>query len=913
MVVRGLRVEDRAALAAVVAPKEARFALVAHVPGDLPQDRLGRSSSVYSALPRFLQTGKNWILTHRLVIAAIAANLAILFLPFYDSNNIPTSLSNASHLTSHTPGLSFSDWVGGPFIFAVWVPMYLGYVLSGFNLYVAFTVTKLLFFLGLLTLAYTLKIATEPHLGSRSNLIFLFTLANPVWFYINYVFVEFDILPVACLALGYVLLRYPTSEPLSNRRLLMAVGCLTISTFFYWFAAAAIPTLVLYSVGLRQRAKLLVVTVVMFGIMGVVMLELMSGSLSILLNSFLGSNPALNRSSILGFQYFFPLSSTVYLVAAFLIVLILPLVLWQLRAGEAATLFVVLLTLVYTSAVPLPDNYIAAFPFGVLAIASLPRDFYYRMRLWCSLAFPIVGSLLVFVVIYNTQPDGQGIFFFGYSVFHANITILSPTTLREFFYPIYNVCLLLALYLSVAAVLLGTPDGRPKARPQEAKSHNLRRVIRANFHAMRSWRPSVRSSIWIGVIALLIVGSFVFNATLPSVVQYEGSGTAPTYVFLPQFVPDNHNTVRPIAGSTYLQSGPTYTIFASAQPLDFNRWFSGQRANISVATDYGGPIPPATQVLSGEPFSISLLNLTGPNTSTTSPVSPTSSVGVVSQQGPSYPVLGRTGQVSNISNGATEWFNLSTESFLARYYTYAFDIQEMAPIGTTLFHLQTANFSIALAAYGSQSILGFVGDATGDHFVNQVIPVTFSPDQWAYIEFYPTQSGLEVDLAGYTVELNESLFEPNTLNSIRLGVPYSGSGSSDFSFNGLLTSMYSSVTPFVVSQNYLEQVSSPGSVVTHPVHSTVVQFTLAGSRSSTSLWTGNTSYTTPHPLTEFSVGKFQVGSYSVTLTINRFAFQQVSRDNYYLLPVFWAAVIPWLGLVLQLGKALRAKTNGKLQ
>jgi hypothetical protein len=845
-----------------------------------------------------------WVLAHGCLIAGVAVNLVLIFLPFYDANNMPSALSYASHLTNNSPAFSYNKWVAGPFIFALWVPMYAGYVLSGFNFYVSYTVLKLLFFAALLCLAYSLKNATRASLGPRSDYVFLFVLANPCWLLLNYVFVEFDILPVTILALAYVLLRYPSSEPLTDRRLIMVVSCLTISTFFYWFAAAALPTLLLYTNGRKQRLKLLGATVVMFGLMGAVLVDLMSGGPSIFINTFLGTNPSLNRASILGFQYFFALSASNYLILALLVVFVLPLALWKLRVGEAACLFVVITLLIYTSSLPLPDNYIAAFPFGVLAIATLPKAYRCSLRFWCASAFCLLGLALLFCITGDAQPDGTGIFYFGYNVFNANIVLFGTTASRLAFYRVYNVAVLLALGLSVAAVLPRPVDlhrtlWTPHPAPRDLVARRL-----PTFRSLKAWSTSRRGSAWLGVVAVLVFGSFAFNAVLPNAIQFEGSGTSPTYAVLPLFEPDNQNVVRPIPGATYLQSGANYTIFAPAPPMDFNRWFSGQGADIAVTSYVSGILPPSITVLNGTPFSVSLLNLSGPNSLAATPLTPSASSEVVTVSGPSYPVLGRIGNVSDLNGNATEWFNISTGSFVNRYYAYAFDIRNPGPIGTTLFHLQTANFSVALATYADNSILGFVGRATGNQFANHLIPITFASNEWNYIEFYPTLSGLEIDLSGYIVNLTEPFFIPNADNVVQFGIPYSGIGSSNFAFNGLLTSLYESATPFVLNPSYDEQVSWPGNVTYNPLHSTQIQLTVVGQKSSTSLVIGNVTYTADAPLTEFGIGKFQAGYYSVSLVISRLTIEQLSTNNYTLLPVYWATILPWIAVVLQLKSVL---------
>lgn len=863
---------------------------------------------------RTLKSGATWVRHHPGMTAALAANLVMVFLPFYDANNIPLELSFASHLNGATPAFSFYSWVAGPYILALFEPSFLGYLASGYSLYWSYTTLKVIYFLLTISLAYALWTAIASHSRLVANGAAIFTLANPAWYMVNYIWVEYDIFPVVFLTVGYVILRYSQKSDRPRLTILVAAACITTSIFFYWFAAAVVPALIYYTSQGRDRVRLLAYLSGISVALVLVMVFLLSGGLGHFSATLLGGSSAINRSDYFGFQYFVKLSAYQYLLVALDIAILVPLFLRSLGVGESAAIFVTLSLVVFTSAIPMPDNYIVVFPFAVLALLRSRSLRVPWARLWGSLAYGLAGLLLINVVIFNAQPDGVGVFFFGYSIFGRNIQFVTTAAGLALFYRLFNYTIAAALVLSIAIIVADDFVRRPRPGGLESAG-STDGSVRARNLAVRRIKVDRRRPALFGavVIGLLIVGGLLFNATLSNVVHYEGRGSAPTYELMPTFLPPNGNVVRPIPGQTYLQDGATYRIFPAAPAFEFGRWFSGQDVSFDSQVGLSGQVPSLTPILSGDPFNVSMLNLTEPDASSAAVLTPSATDNVTSAGSAPFPLMGRSGDLYRLDGNSTLLYQLNASEWTGTYLGFAFNVSAFAPSGTNVLHFQGPHGFAAVVAYPSETVLVFAGSLTGDVFVESPIPLVLVTHAWYYLVVHIISDGLLIDLSGATTSINGSLFPSGTVD-LRLGEPFATAGpngslaGSDFSLRGETTALYSGVQPWPLRPSFVAQVSTSFESVAIPLDALSAELSLSSEGRTSAIDVENHNLTATTPTTELWFGKLIPGNYGVEITVHRLVITSSVPDQFGLVPVFWLMIIPYGVLAMAVRRLGRGRS-----
>lgn len=845
-----------------------------------------------------------WIPSHPRITAALVVNVIFVFLPFYDPNNIPLELSFASHLNSNIPAFSFSSWVAGPYIDALFVPSYLFYLVSGYSLYWAYTAIKLVSLVLTCTLAYALWSSFPATSRAFGASVVLFTLGNPVWFVVNYIWVEYDIFPVAFLALGYVILRSGKRPANDVARLAIAAGCITTSIFFYWFALAAVPALLIYSRNNRERLTLLVILVVFSAILLYVMAFLLSGGIGPFITTLLGGSSSVNRAKYFGFQYFFKLSPFQYALVALGAAVIVPLFFRLIGIREPAAIFVTLILTVFTSAIPMPDNYVVIFPFAVLALVRPEISKINWGLLWGSIAYPIAGLFLINVIITNAQPDGAGLFFFGYSIFRRNILFITTQTALHEFYRVFNYTVVSAIVLSTGIVTLENFLHREKRTGvSEIRASDLHhRQVLSSVASIRRVRRKTWMT-WALALSLLSIAALAFNAALPNAVQYAGVGTAPTYEVMPTFIPGNGNVVRPIPGETYTQDGAVYSVSSSCPPFEFGRWFSGQAVELSASEAFSGSIPSSVMILNGTPFSVALLNVTQPIIPSSVELSPNSTVNVTSLGDSPIPLLGLTRALYGFNGQSTATYDFTSAQIQGQYFGFAFNLSRLAPDGTNLIHLQGPEGFAALVLYPSTAVLVYAGPSTNGSFVNVRFSTTTAPGGWSYLVFHATQYSFSVDLDGKNETANASLF-PTGPVQLRIGEPFDSVGPNgslpgyNYSLVGRATGLFSGTAPWQIQSSYDAEISSVAGSDYVQLNSSVLNISVQGTAFTSAITIDSNRYTTPFPTTQIWMGKFTSGSYLITIVLSEFRITQVAPDRFELLPVFATMVTPYIVLVL---------------
>ncbi len=268
--------------------------------------------------------------TIALLFVAIAVNIALVFLPAYDSSNMRSWISLGGSITSSVPPMANNPWPGGFFSFMFFVPMFFSYIFSSYNLYASVVVLKLILFFFTLLTAFLLYRITQKVKPSYADAVLIFSLLNPGILYINYIWAQVDILPVFFFTMGYFLLRYVDFGTSSIKRYLIGFFPIMISAFIYRYSLILIPVLIIYeSTTLKQKFSALLVAVAESAALFVVELIFFRGGLFNYVGALSGS--VINNSGVEGLQYWFTIPQIYYIVFLGLLGIAIPVLFRMLK------------------------------------------------------------------------------------------------------------------------------------------------------------------------------------------------------------------------------------------------------------------------------------------------------------------------------------------------------------------------------------------------------------------------------------------------------------------------------------------------------------------------------------------------------------------------------------------------------
>ena len=852
-----------------------------------------RQGGLRASLVSSLKSSLSWIRVHPWFGVAILANALFVFLPFYDSNNMALLIATASHFTNNSPPSVLGLWVAGPFVDMAYVPGYLSYVYSGYDLYWTYTTLKLIFFSLTLATAYSVRQAFLSRGEDLADLGALLVIANPAVFFVNYVWVNYDIVPIAFLVIGYVILRYHRVEDGTSLRAAFSTLLISISVFFYWFALALIPTLILYEKSGRERTRTTLLFVVWIAVFFTFDVFLLSGGLGTYVNALIGTKQALNRTQTIGLQYFVKLTTPVYLVYLLVLTIVVPFFLKYWRFSEAEVGFIVVILLVFSATFPLPDNYTFVFGFAIIVALETGRRSRAALYSLGLMAYPIVGIALFNLYIGNAEPDGVGVFYWGYDLFHLNIRIIDSYAEQAQFIRIFNIIVVIVVLLSIALILrlrslrrgnpdLGTSSKEVLLSPRSAETISARGHPRREIGGVSA------------AIALLVVAGLVFNFGYPNVVTYDSGGTPPVFILTPIYWPSNGNIPRPIGNLTYSQDGNVLTIYPEAPPIAFGRWFEDQSVSFRANVAYSGLIPQSVPAVAGTPFSVTLMNLSQPGARSSSQLeSPI--LQNVANVSLSYTLLNATNQGYLLSGNSTVSYVLNDSDLLNRYFVFAFNITKRGPLQTNVFHLQNSENFVALISYPDHTVLVYGGKTTNGSFVQVNVPTIVPAGVWNYVILSGNRTGFWVDVNGVTAAFSESLFGsgPNTL---RIGVPFVPGGQNGYSLIGTVTGVYSDVARPRIAPLFVVVISAGVSRDFLPQPDSDFSIVLTASNSATSLTVGAHAFWSSTGIGSLYFGKLSRGCYAVGAQILMFSMSQPIDRGFYLVPVFVSFVLPYLVL-----------------
>jgi hypothetical protein len=815
-----------------------------------------------------------------LLFIALAVNIALALLPIYDTVNIRAWIALGSSITSAVPVMANNIWPGGFFSFMAFTPMYLGYVFSGFNIYLSVVVLKLILFVFTVLTAFLLYRITQKVKPAYADTVLLFTLLNPAVLYINYFWAQIDILPVFFFTLGYALLRFVDFGGNNYKRYLVGFIPIIISAFIYRYSLLLIPALVFFDpTPIKQRVKALFiaggVAAVFFGIEYL----LFRGGLYNYVGALSGS--VINMSGVEGFQYWLNIPLIPYL--AFLCVLgfLVPLLLRRLQYAESAVLFLILLLFIYTSTVPLADYFLWLYPLGVfMALQSKSRLSFDKILLITNIPLYVALVFISFLIGNGVQ---TGPFYFAYPLLHQDVPLLAASS-QDYSAGVllFNIFLLVSVAAISVFCLLKTNRSEPPLGGPSEFFHHWK-------HGLGKKKTMILSAIAIAIVAL----GFGFNAFYSQPVSASNKDVFPLYIF-----PANNNYDSMPMGRTYYLSWNGAVGFSNwSDPISFNHALNLQNINLALtynltADDYGSYALLKTQNYTmGVDLQPQILTF---NLTTVEPTGYTSKPQQMEIFTFDEPVdIYRFNSTSSVN------YQLN-QSDIGKYYAVAFRFHDSNISQSLLFHFNNSQY-IFDYSISNDIQSAFIYDQTIHNFTSAASAYNIAPDGgWNLVVFKPTLKEFTSWVNNESFTVQGDFFDEDT--SLQIISYYTGKPDSDV--GGQISQLYSGQSMPVTGTGYRFYVDvNQERHIEVPINSPQLNLNLTTTSDGGTLTVGSNSWPIT-PIDFISFGKLTPGVYGLTLTLN---YMEISQKNYgyYLLPVYFAVVVPFAVALLSLPLLIR--------
>jgi hypothetical protein len=838
--------------------------------------------------------------TFRAVLLGILALTVLLIAePFYDAANLNAWIAFGSTFHNAYPTFQGSPWPGGPFTTAFLLPLSWSYIASGFDLLAALITFKIILFLFTLGTAYQFYALLKTSRPDTARLLFLFTLANPAILVINYIWAQVDIIPVYLTLLSFSILRL---APVSNRPFVndgLAMVPFFVAVFFYLYPLILLPTLLIYSSDNMRRLSLALWSTILGGGLLVTAQLLFRGAAYNYLGAATGA--AIN-SRVLGLQYFVHFSAVEFLALVGVLCVVVPVALWAIRVGEAATLFIALTLFLIVSPTVLPDNYLWLYPFGTLLLLQTPGKRPTLSSLLMTNGLVFVGVFLVNFWI--GQGYQAGLFFWGYPVFHANILFIQSALDFARFLVVYNIAtFLVALFTVIYAVvavevrfvpsrlleLPSTPS--PPTSGHERPSPGTA-VVYQRPSSARSGSGYLPSALLAFLLILAAVG-LVYNYTLPNQVDSSNVDRAPALLFHPQFE-SSGNFAMSIEGQTYTVSGPNIEFAPKSPAIGLYRSLEKENLAASLTFSVAGWIPALAPLLASPGVNVSAYNQTF--------VHLTGAESIPSAASYNLETSNETPDIQNFTNGslyldgnASDSYSFNGSNLSGQSLTLFYRITGYSKLQDIVFFMSNPRNTLELASIPSVQTLAWQLKGAKSWTSLNLPPQNISIQGWQFLSVTASPTTTKVDVNGLitTVPINWT----DTSVDVEVGVPFAKSAF-EYSFIGFVSKLISTPTP--VSTTGVPRLIAQLGNQTPPIEGSAINgpFDLyfAGGPSGFTVRGPAFEITSNVSESNVTLGKLQDGNYSESITFRSIRIEQTGQTSFYLFPAIMTAGTPFLML-----------------
>ncbi|MDH2899409.1 MAG: hypothetical protein PXY39_00385 [archaeon] len=798
-------------------------------------------------------------------------SIPLILLPFYDSSNLTTWIYFVTSFHNSQPTFYQSPWPGGFFALSVFIPLQLVYVATGFNIYASSLMIKaILFLFTFLTALILYDIVKRRGDQKKAELVFLFTMLNPAILYVNYIWAQIDIIPVFLVLLSYYLLRYEIISNNIHARTMVALLPLLVAVFFYLYPLILIPALIYYTSKAKQQF-LIIAYALIYGVFFLTAdVWAFRGSLYNYLAA--GSGSVINNSYFSGLQFYVKLSSYEYIALLVFLSLILPLMVKRLSFAENSCLLIVLLLFLFSSTLPLADEFIWIYPFTVLALYEVNISLISLRKILLLNLFPFVG--LVFINFFIGTGFQQGIWYFGYNVFHFNYLFQSSSEGQLAFAEWYNVSLLLALVFTFAMVTM-------IRHPQLKEAFGTEKIIQATSGRIK-WKLLASYSV---ILLIVIFAALSYNG-MNNAIGAKSTQNAPLGLLFPES--PIYGYMMPVLDQTYWTTGNSVLFYASYYTTILTRTLENSNFNLTgIVSIYQNP-----------PTNIGLINMNNLSASIVNEPYLTSNQSVAILPNSVNADLTNNFVGPRPSNQSIYYLNgnssllyeLNGSSLPNHYFLFFFRPLVLARVQTVPFYMKSGDNVYEVALYPNYAIIAKENASSGTWVLSYTIPYSFSSESWNYLIFSSDYNSITMNFNGYNYSFNTiNLQRPF---DITVGVP-PVRNSSNYALTGYVTGIISSVTPQSVANRYAILLSNYNDSQLNYVNSLRdLNYQVSVNYSQAMISIDNHSLSTDTRDQYIGIGKLTGDYYSISWLTDSVSLNYPGSGNY-LLPAFFALITPY--------------------
>ena len=826
-------------------------------------------------------------------ILSLIISTPFIILPFFDHSNVSDWVGVVSTMTNLTPSFQQSAWPGGPFFLAMFVPLGTIYIWSHFSLYFSAIFLKIVLFVFTSFTAFLIYKMNFVRDRKLAILLFTFVMINPATIYINYIWVQLDIFPTFFVLLSYYLILY-TNIP--ERNIIFRIASyipLMIAIFSFYFAILLIPSILFYSRSNGERLKNLI---------GM----LFTGIIFLAIDGFLFGAFSISRISLLehssssyyfeGIQSAIIIPSTFYIVLLSLLSIFIPLLTKYYKFPASASILMVLIAILYTSNIAIPDNFLWTLPFSVLAVTetALDKKQFYYILMNCSFLF--IG--IFFINLYIGTGSQAGIFYFGYSVFHRNILYLKTYSEYLLYVRIYFIFLSLSVILTIySLVRTKLISGLRNFESIYLPTDYYHKNNRAGLSKLRYLH--IRKLLVVSFLLILIAGSLVFNDTAyHQIKSRENQGVPLAYTF-PTY--SNGNYAMPMNGITYNINKSSIKFYDQSPVIHLTTNLKGGRVKMDINEFINPGNLTNISLVNTNIFSLTFMDQLYVNNSNQMVV-PIKNNSLVFKTY-SIPEIRKPVLVTNFTKSNQMTYNITCN--LSKSRTLFYDIPcKISPASTfnqtVPFGITLGNFSLHIVLYNNSGLIVYSIGTSKYH----VIPFHYAPIgyAWNLLSFYTKDNtfDLRFDNCNFSIKSNINF----TSGTVYVG-QQPGLGATH-SFTGRVSRMYISKS-LKISHRVSYIVSSESKELNITLNSTSPQISLSDMRGQTCIQINTFSTVINGNLAYMVIGKLSKGSYSLGIKFDSFTLENIDGNSYYLVPVFFATITPYLLLILSYFYFLRNK------
>jgi hypothetical protein len=381
---------------------------------------------------------------------------------------------------------------------------------------------------------------------------------------------------------------------------------------------------------------------------------------------------------------------------------------------------------------------------------------------------------------------------------------------------------------------------------------------------------------------------FGFNAFYAQPVSASNKDVFPLYIF-----PANNNYDSMPMGRTYYLSWNGIVGFSNwSEPISFNHALNLQNINLALtynltASGYGSYSLLRTQNYTmGVDFQPQILTF---NLTTVEPTDYTSK-----PQQTDIPTFDRPVDIYSFNSTSSVNYQLN-QSDIIKYYASAFRFQDSNITQSLLFHFNNSRYIFDYSISNNiQS--AFIYDQTLHNFTSAASAYNIAPGSgWNLIVFKPTVKDFTAWVNNESFTVKGDFFNEDT--SLQVTSYYTGKPESDV--GGEISQLYSCQSMPVTGTGYRFYIEvNQERHIEVPINSPQLNLNLTTTNDGGTLTVGSNSWPIM-PIDYVSFGKITPGVYGLTLTLNYMEISQKSY-GYYLLPVYFAVVIPFAVALLSL-------------